>query len=171
MTGMLIKEKLGNIDSVPIGNRIIDWLSMEWYETNKRILRKTTQAGKEISLRFLQENAALTQGDVLYEDDQTLIVVDLLPCDCLVVKPLNMLEMASLCYEIGNKHLPLFIENDILLVPFEQPLYNLLHAQGYAIKQETRKLLRQLKTTVSPHGRGNESLFNRIMKLTTTNGQ
>jgi urease accessory protein len=80
-----------------------------------------------------------------------------------------MFEMASICYEIGNKHLPLFFENDELLVPFEMPLYKLLTAQGYGVKQEQRKLLQPLKTTVSPHSNSSETLFSKIMKLTTTN--
>ena len=75
--------------------------------------------------------------------------------------------MASVCYEIGNKHLPLFYEADQLLVPFEMPLYKLLSAQGYIIIKEKRKLLKPLKTTVSPHSGGtNDSLFSKIMKLT-----
>jgi urease accessory protein len=55
-----------------------------------------------------------------------------------------------------------------LLVPFEQPLFRVLAAQGYDVKQEKRKLLHPLKTTVSPHAHGNETLFSRIMKLTTS---
>jgi urease accessory protein len=77
--------------------------------------------------------------------------------------------MASVCYEIGNKHLPLFYESDELLVPFELPLFRLLSAQGYDVKQEERKLLQPLKTTVSPHEHGGSSLFSKIMKLTTSN--
>ncbi len=45
-----------------------------------------------------------------------------------------------LCYEIGNRHLPLFYEGDDLLVPYEVPLYNLLQATGYELKVEERKL-------------------------------
>jgi urease accessory protein len=80
-----------------------------------------------------------------------------------------MFEMASVCYEIGNKHLPLFYANDELLVPFEFPLFRLLSVQHYDVKQEERKLLQPLNTTVLPHGHGGSSLFSKIMKLTTSN--
>jgi urease accessory protein len=87
----------------------------------------------------------------------------------IAIKPNNMFEMASICYEIGNKHLPLFYENDELLVPFELPLFRLLEAQGYDVKQDKRKLLQPLKTTVSPHAHpGGETLFSKIMKLTAS---
>lgn len=163
---MLIQQKTGTLYSIHINNRSIDWLQLEWYETSKRILRKRTQAGRDLALKFLKEDPALTQGDVLYEDATTIIAVDIIPSDVLVIKPASLFEMASVCYEIGNKHLPLFFEKDELLVPFEMPLYRLLLAQGYAIKQDRRKLLQPLKTTVAPHGHSSSnSLFSKIMQL------
>ncbi len=95
----------------------------------------------DVSIKFLNQNPELTEGDILFEDDKTIIAVSVLHCECIVVKPTNMFEMASTCYEIGNKHLPLFYEDDLLLVPFENPLYKLLLAQGYDAKQDNRKLL------------------------------
>lgn len=165
---MLIQSKIGHIDSFPIKNRSIDWLELEWYETQKRVLRKRTHAGKEVALKFMKENPGLSQGDILFADDSNIIAVEVLPCDCIVIEPGNMLEMASVCYEIGNKHLPLFFENNCLLVPFERPLFRLLISQGYKAREEKRKLLYPLKTTVSPHAHNGESLFSKIMKLTTT---
>ncbi len=167
---MLIQQKLGNITTIPPENRTIDWLPLEWFETSKRILRKRTQSGQDVALKFLAENPQLTQGDVLYEDAQKLIVVDVLPCDVLVIRPQSMYEMASVCYEIGNKHLPLFFDEDTVLAPYEAPLFRLLTASGYAVEKQNRKLLQPLKTTVSPHGHdsGSESLFSKILKLTTS---
>lgn len=166
---MLIQQKAGTLVTIPPNGRLIDWLYLEWYETNKRILRKQTASGREIALRFLNENPALTQDDVLYEDAQSLIAISILPCDAIVVKPRSMYEMASVCYEIGNKHLALFYEADALLVPYEAPLFKLLSAAGFAPVREKRKLLQPLTTTVAPHGHGsgNTSLFSRILQLTT----
>ena len=163
---MLIQQKLGNINTIDINNRTIDWLQLQWYEAGKRILRRQTQSGNDIALKFPDKSPAFTQGDVLYEDDTFIIAVEILPCEVLVIKPANLFEMASVCYEIGNKHLPLFIDKEELLVPFEMPLFRLLSAQGYAIKQDKRKLLHPLKTTVAPHAHSNNSLFSKLMQLT-----
>jgi urease accessory protein len=163
---MLVQNKIGNISSVEINQRMVDCISLEWYEARKRILRKTTESGKEISIKFLNENPELTEGDILFTDDTTIIAISILPCECIVVHPKNMFEMASICYEIGNKHLPLFYEAEALLIPLDIPLFRLLSAQGYDAKEERRKLLQPLKTTVSPHGAaGNETLFSKIMKF------
>jgi urease accessory protein len=148
---MLIQEKIGHINTFEIKDQSIDLVLLEWYEASKRILRKTTVNGKEILLKFLNANPELTDGDILYADENNIISVSVLPCNCIVMQPKNIFEVASLCYEIGNKHLPLFYEADELLVPFETPLFNLLSVQGYGVKQEERKLLHPLKTTVAPH--------------------
>jgi urease accessory protein len=151
---MLIQNKIGRLDTFDTRGKKVDVIYIEWFEARKRILRKTTQAGKEVSIKFLEENPDLTEGDV---------------CECIVVKPKNMFEMASVCYEIGNKHLPLFYEADQLLVPFEMPLYRTLYAQGYTVVEEKRKLKQPLQTSVLPHSISiSGNLFSKEMKLTGT---
>ena len=169
---MVIHQKIGNLEAYNINDKAIDWLALEWYETRKRILHKRTISERGIILKFLQENPALTEGDVLFEDETSIIAIQILPCDAIVIQPINMFEMASVCYEIGNKHLPLFYENDTVLVPFDAPLFRLLVAQGYNVTQARKKLVQPLKTSVLPHSNtgASESLFSKIMKLTSPNG-
>ena len=166
---MLIKQKIGNINFFAVNNRKIDYLLLEWYETNKRILHKKTISGIEVIMKFLTENQQLTEGDILYEDDFNIIVIEVKECDSIIIHPKTMFEMAAVCYEIGNKHLPVFYQQDEILVAFEAPLYNGLVAAGYAVTRGKRKLLNPLKTTVSPHGNNSTgSLFSKIMKLTNS---
>ena len=165
---MIIKEKLGNINDIVINYEVIDHVLLDWYETNKRILHKHSQHGKEITIRFLKENQNLTEGDIIYQDDESIVVIDIMPCEVIIIRPGNMHEMASVCYEIGNKHLPLFFQDDELLVPFEEPLFRLLNTGGYNIMKGERKLISPLRSTVTPHGHNSESLFARILKLTTS---
>ena len=164
---MLVKEKIGNLELFAINNRNIDYVLLDWYETNKRILHKKTILGRDISMKFLNENPQLGVGDIVYEDDFSLIAIDIKECDAIVIRPASMYEMAAVCYEIGNKHLPLFYQDEEIVVAYEVPLFALLTAGGYNIEQAKRKLIQPLKTTVTPHGSSSNSLFNRIMKLTT----
>lgn len=167
---MVIKEKVGNIKTTQPGDRVIDHLELEWYETSKRILHKQTNSGKVISLKFLNQAQNLTEGDILFENQEMLVVVQIREYETIVIKPASMYEMAYICYEIGNKHLPLFYENEELLIPYEAPLLRILQASGLNPIIEHRKLLHQLRTTVSPHAHaGNKSLFSRILNLTSPN--
>jgi urease accessory protein len=166
---MLITQKLGNTKAFEAGNRTIDKLLIEWYEANKRILHKQSVSGQKVTLQFLQQNPELKDGDVLFETPEYMLVVEILACECVVMEPKNMAEAAAICYEIGNKHLPLFIDANQLLIPYDAPLYVMLQAYGYVIQREERKLIHPLKTSVSPHGTtSSNSLFNRIMKLTSS---
>lgn len=167
---MTINEKVGNINSMDLNGLCIDYLEVEWYETAKRILHKRTNAGKEVVLKFLNQNQNLTEGDILYRNDQEAILVNIKPCDSIVIKPLTMYEMAFVCYEIGNKHLPLFYDNDELIIPYEAPIFKMLEASGLHPEIQCRKLLNQLRTSVSAHSHtGNKSLLSKILQLTSPN--
>lgn len=167
---MLIKEKLGNLTSFDVGARSIDRVAIEWYEASKRILHKRSQSGREVIIKFLNESQNLTDDDILWYDETLAIVVDIQPCEAICIKPASIHVIAAVCYEIGNKHLPLFYYNEELLAPFEAPLFKMLTAAGYQPKREYRKLLKQLKTTVSPHGNteSKQGLFTKILQLTTS---
>lgn len=164
---MIIMEKLGKLNSFDLSNKTIDRLQLEWYEKGKRILHKKTVLGKEVVLKFLKESPELQQDDVLYEDDHCLIVIQIVPCDVLVIRPGSLYDMALACYEIGNKHLPLFYEDDELLIPYEAPIHRMLQALGFQCGTGVRQLLHQLKTSVAPHAHaGGGSLFSKILQLT-----
>lgn len=80
-----------------------------------------------------------------------------------------MYEMAYICYEIGNKHMALFYEIDELIIPYEAPIFRMLQAWGLKPEIENRKLLNQLKTTVSAHSHTeSKSLFSKILQLTSS---
>lgn len=164
---MLLNQKLGQLLTFGLDARSVDYLPLEWWECNKRILHKKTKEGKAVVLKFLKEAPQLTQDDVLYADEETIVAVDVLPCETMIMKPNNVYETAFACYEIGNKHLPLFYEDGLLLMPYDAPTFRLLQASGLTLEKETRKLLHPLRTTVLPHAHsGGESLFSKIMKLT-----
>lgn len=167
---MIIKEKLGNLASFDDKGRGIDRLPIEWFEINKRILHKTTIAGKEVLLKLLKEGHTLKQDDVVFANESFLIVVEVLTCDAIVIAPKSTYEMAGIAYEIGNRHLPLFYEDKHLLIPYDASVYRILEAAGYTIKREDRKLLHQLKTSVATHEHSStgQSLFSKILKLTSS---
>ena len=157
---------LGNIQTVPLNNPVRDTLQLEWFETGKRVLRRFTTGGREIAIRFLKESPALQEGDILWMDDLTVISVTIAPADAIVLLPATMADMAAICYEIGNKHLPLFLDRDEVLIPFEEPLFRWLEARGYTPVKQQRVLSNMLRSNVQPHNHGS-TLFSKIMQLTS----
>jgi urease accessory protein len=165
---LIIEQIAGNLKTLSTGARSIDYLQIEWYESTKRIQRRKTLGGRDIAIRFLKEGQRLNQDDVLMMDDHTAVVVDIKPCDAIQVIPKTMLEMGTVCYEIGNKHLPLFIQDDLVLMPYEDPTFKWLNAKGFEATKVHTKLLNLLNSTVQPHahplGIGG-SIFSKVMGL------
>ncbi|WP_433830430.1 urease accessory protein UreE [Flavobacterium anhuiense] len=166
---MIIQQIIGNTKTQSIEGLEIDLLEIEWFETTKRIQRKRTNSGVEIAIKFIQEGQRLNQDDILYQDEKKAIVVNIKPCEAIVMTPATLLEMGTICYEIGNKHLPLFIQNDQIMMPFEMPMFRWLEASGYKPEKQEIKLLHLLKSNVAPHGHGSSSLFTKILNMASSN--
>lgn len=164
---MIINETLGNISDKSVVGKSIDYLDLEWFESTKRIQRKKTRQGEDVAIKFLREGQRLREGDILFENEEKLIVVNILETEAIVISPDSMLEMGTVCYEIGNKHIPLFIQENKVLLPFEMPMYRWLEVSGFKPEKQTVKLLNLLKSNVEPHGHGSlgSSIFTKILKM------
>ncbi|KAA6439883.1 urease accessory protein UreE [Dyadobacter flavalbus] len=151
---------VGNAANLFLDNRELDILDLDWFDTGKTTLRKKTRSGKDIAIR--KNLIPLVDGDIIYMDQQIAIAINILPCSCIVFKPGNFKEMATICFEIGNKHIPLFISEDAeIIVEFEQPLFRLLERSGFKPVKENRKLLKTHALAVQRH----EKSYNRPINI------
>ena len=163
---MIINETIGNLIQKPT-SKPVDYLDLEWFETTKRIQRKKTRQGVDIAIKFLREGQRLREGDILFENEEKVIAVNVLETEAIVMSPTSLLEMGTVCYEIGNKHIPLFIQEDKVLLPFEMPMFRWLEASGFRPEKQSVKLLNLLKSNVEPHGHGSlgSTIFTKILKM------
>ena len=138
---MLITEKIGNVNFFNFNNRKIDYLMLEWHETNKMVLHKQTITGVDVVIELNSENQSLAEGDIIYEDDFNIIVIELKECDAIVLRPKSMLEMGRICNEIGEKQQQVFYQTDEILIAFEASLFSSFSAAGYDISRVKRKLV------------------------------
>lgn len=173
---MIIKEIVGSESQRSLEGFEIDILELEWYELNKRIQRKTTSLGREVAMKFTSENVALKEGDLLYYnvDEMVAITVKVLPTQVIVISPADMVEMATICYEIGNKHMPLYIDGSEILLPYEAPMFRWLESAGYAPKEEQRKLQQRLKSKGGGHhhhhhgeGHSHDNILTKVINFAT----
>lgn len=163
---MIINQTIGNLAENGTSKQV-DYLDLEWFETTKRIQRKKTRQGTDVAIKFLREGQRLREGDILFEDEEKIIAVNILETEAIVMTPDSLLEMGTVCYEIGNKHIPLFIQDNQVLLPFEMPMYRWLEASGFKPEKQTVKLLNLLKSNVEPHGHGSlgSTIFTKILKM------
>lgn len=156
---MIITEITRNIKREQVNKRC-DLLFIEWYESTKRIQRLRTEEGMDIALKLLGKTSQLHDGDILYEDDEKIVVIAVRACDVICIEMLNFLEIAFISCEIGNKHLPLFVEGKELLIPFERTMQTWLDKQGILYTLASRQLLSQLNANVDAN-------YHRQLKFST----
>lgn len=144
---MLVLQALRNCKVEEV-DKEIDFLYIEWYQASKRIQRLQTAGGMDIAIRFLGKGQDLLDGDILYEDQQSVVMVSVLPCEAIVLTLADPVTLGLVCFEIGNKHLSLFVEGDSILMPYERPMFQWLAENQYLPKVEKRQLLKQLNANV-----------------------
>ncbi len=144
---MICEQILGKLHEREIGKKTVEYVDIEWHEAFKRIHKKTTDKGREVGIRL--DDSVLTRGlfqdDVIYEDDQLVIAVNTPPCQVIEISfaPGHQQLTAKVCYEIGNRHAPLFWgdEANTFITIYNEPMLEMLSKlHGVNVKQETRKL-------------------------------
>ena len=158
---LIIQSIIGTLQTLKqqqqITTQMLDTVSLQWFEADRRIIRTTTTGGREIAFRLLKEGQRLHHEDVVYLDKQLAIVVQIEPSEVMVLAPQTLPEMARACYEIGNKHTPLFLDGNELLLPFDKPLFEWLQAAGFTPTRQQRRLSDQLRANSSPGVGGGHS--------------
>lgn len=129
---MIFENTIGNLTSFEVADRTLDFVNLEWFELDKKLMRKSTASGEEIGIRI---QTHLQDGDVLYEDEARVIAIDVLPCELIAAAADSMIEMGRLCFELGNRHLSLVIEEHEVKTPYDEPTYLYLKKLGFRVKK------------------------------------
>lgn len=141
---MIITKIVGHLDELESSNKNVDWLELEWEELNKRIMRKQTEGGTDVAMSF-DSSGTLKYGDVLYEDENTLIAVRTVLEKAYVIKPKSMREMGKMAFEIGNRHTMCIIEEDEILLRYDHTLERLMDEVGVSYEQSERRFKEPFK--------------------------
>ena len=154
---MLVEKVIGNINDEQFKNSNIDYVDIEWHEAFKRIHKKNTDKGTEVGIRMDDSilSSGLYQDDVIYADDEKLVVVNTPPCEVIRVTliPGHEKMSAKVCYEIGNRHAPLFWgENDTFITIYNEPMLVMLEKiHGVKAEKEVMKLNFDKRISASIH--------------------
>ena len=142
---MIIENIKGNIAEEEFKGLKVDHLDVNWYEARKRIQKLKTRNGVEVGLRLDSETLSrgLLQGDVLEILDDAAIVVNIKEDECIAVELNDKLAVAKVCYEIGNRHAPLFFAEDYneVIMPYNKPMLEMLKKLGANPQVKMMKML------------------------------
>ncbi|MFV0527457.1 MAG: urease accessory protein UreE [Lachnospiraceae bacterium] len=133
---MVVNEILGNVKEYDTKGKVLDTVWLDWYEQDKKLLKKTSDTGEEIGIR---SQKPLREDDVLYADDNRILLVAILPSELAVIEVKSMQEMGKVCFELGNRHLSLSIAEHEVRVPYDEPTFLYLQKLGFQVRKETGK--------------------------------
>ena len=135
---MILTHVCGTLSDAAYAGKAVDPLQLDYADAQKHLLRRTTRGGRDIALRLSPEAQlrGLHDGDVLLEDGDTVVAVEILPVLSLLARPEGNAAIARFCYEVGNRHAPLY--------ELEGPASGCLY---FAVKLEERCRLKLLSGT------------------------
>lgn len=123
---MIVEKVIGKLNSDT--DKKIEKVFIDWFERDKKLLRKTTSEGNEIGITV---GTPLDEGDVLYEDNERIIAVEISPCELIKINVFSMKEMGRACFELGNRHLSLAITDSFIKCPYDEPTFLYMKKLGF----------------------------------------
>lgn len=147
----MIAEKI--IGKLGETSKKVDTVTIDWFERDKKLLRKTVSSGEEIGIKT---DEPLNEGDILYEDDKRVIAVEIAPCDLVSVSVSSMQEMGRLCFELGNRHLSLSIAENCVKCPYDEPTFEYLKRLGFNVCKTHEKFAGYIECKAHAHTNAHE---------------
>lgn len=130
---MVITEILGNInEEVQDSTLKTVEVYFDWFETDKHRIFKESSDGVSFGLQLA---VRLKDGDILYKDSQRIYIARVAETALTYIAIDSIKEMGRLCFELGNRHLSLKIEENGVFTLFDQPTYEYLAKQGFKVER------------------------------------
>ena len=157
---MLCEKILGKLKDFDLTGKTVEYVDIEWHEAFKKIHRKTTDSGREVGIRLDDSvrTRVLNQDDVLAVEGDTVYAVNIPPCEVIVVTvdKHHPHMVAKVCYEIGNRHAPLFwgAEEGTFITPYNEPMkvmLDKLHGVSTEVKESKLDFDRRISASVHSH--------------------
>ncbi|NGP58888.1 urease accessory protein UreE [Paenibacillus thiaminolyticus] len=134
-----IAGRLADLTPEERAGRHMEKVFMASEDMLKTIQRVTTDHGNEIGIRLAQRTE-LKDGDILYMDDNNMIVIEVMPDDVLIIQPRSIREMGEIAHKLGNRHLPAQFEGDAMVVQYDYLVEEQLMQDGIPFARENKKM-------------------------------
>ncbi len=117
------------VASAALEGRRRDTLCLTWEERRWTRRRVVTTAGREVGLA-LPTGSLLRPGDIVAVEADWYLEIEGRPEPVLAVTPRSRDEAIRIAFDVGNRHFPLAMEGDDLLVPDDTAMEQLFCRLG-----------------------------------------
>lgn len=122
---LVITEPHLHVTPAELAGKARDTLHLTWEERRWTRRRAATTGGREIALA-LPTGSVLQPGEVIALGADWYLVVEGRPEPVLAVVPRDRSEALRVAFDVGNRHFPLALDGDALLVPDDTAMEQLL---------------------------------------------
>ena len=136
---MILNKILGNIKDMGEINCHVEKIYLESDELLKRIMRVTSDHGHEYGIS-LDKGSEMKDGDILFNDGHNMVVVTLKEDDVIIITPKNINEMGEVAHTLGNRHLPVQIEDGKIIIQYDYVVERLLNESQVNFVRTNMKL-------------------------------
>jgi urease accessory protein UreE len=113
---LIVYEPVDSLTEADIRGKEEDTLALAWEQRRWIRGKFTTTKGREVALA-LPTGTPLVPGTIILVEREWYLRVEAVREPLIAVKPANSRDAIRLAFEIGNRHFPLALEGETLLVP------------------------------------------------------
>ncbi|WP_300358231.1 urease accessory protein UreE [Fusobacterium sp.] len=117
----------------------IEKIFLESDELLKRVLRVVSDHGNEYGIS-LPKGSEMKDGDILFNDGHNIIIVSVKEDDVIVISPRDINEMGEIAHNLGNKHLPVQIEDGKIIIQYDYLVEKFLQDNNVIFERKNLKL-------------------------------
>lgn len=126
-----IDHLIGHADAADLPGRRSDSLVLTSEQRRWVRGRFVTAQGREVALA-LPTGTVLQPGQILWVGDDWYLQVQAAPEPVLAISPSDVRSAVRIAFEVGNRHFPLAMDEEKLLVPDDPAMVQLLNRLGAA---------------------------------------
>ena len=126
---MIVERIVADIRQRENDKRPVDRVFMDHYDLTKPHQKVKTQSGRVIAIS-LEQGESLAPGSVLYEDEEVIIAIELIPEDVLKIIPEGNIQWGRAAFNIGNMHQAAYINDDCILAAYDAILEGIMQKLG-----------------------------------------
>lgn len=136
---MILDKILGNIKDMEDIHCHVERIYLESDELLKRVLRVTSDHGYEYGIS-LPKGSEMRDGDILFNDGHNMVVISVKEDDVIVITPRDINEMGEVAHNLGNKHLPVQIEDGKIIIQYDYLVEKFLQDLQVNFERKNMKL-------------------------------
>lgn len=136
---MILDKILGNIKDMEDIHCHVERIYLESDELLKRVLRVTSDHGHEYGIS-LPKGSEMRDGDILFNDGHNMVVISVKEEDVIVITPRDINEMGEVAHNLGNKHLPVQIEDGKIIIQYDYLVEKFLQDLQINFERKNMKL-------------------------------